>query len=627
MPRLLLVFLLFSGPGIASAADWPQWRGAGRDNRWPEKGLPERLPAKLEPSWKQPIGGGYGGIAVAGGRVLVLDRQTDPREVERVLCLEAATGKKLWSHEYPVRYGKMEFGNGPRSTPTVHRGKVYTLGALGHLFCLDAKSGKVLWSRDTVKEFSGRVPTWGHACSLLIDGERAIVQVGGQPGACLVALHVDSGKEVWRSLDDRPGYSSPVVVDTGKWRQLVYFTPQHVVGLEPDTGKRLWSVPFEGIDYDVSISDVVCADGVLLASNYWSGSKAIQLNERGGSPKVVWEGKALSLLMSTPLVRGKHVFALDRFRGLKCIEMPTGKVAWEGKHVTPRDTNPQASLVWVDDERALILNTPGELLLVKLTPAGLEMQGKVSIIGKTWAHPGFGDGCVFARSDTEIVCVPLVSTAAVAPPQEKSVRPGINDPFKNPDVKKFQQTFEAESREIFAERKQILAACKIKPGMTVADIGAGTGLFSRLFAAEVGPKGKVYAVDIAENFLEHIRKSCKEAKITNVETVRCTDRSCELRENSIDLAFICDTYHHFEFPSRTMASIHKALRPGGQVVVVDFHRIFSKSRVFILLHVRAGQEVFEKEIVSAGFKKVAEEKIAGLKENYFVRFEKVEAKK
>jgi outer membrane protein assembly factor BamB len=406
MPRSLALLLSFAAS--VSAADWPHWRGPGRDSLWPEKGLPAKLPDRLTPRWKQPIGGGYGGIAATAGRVYVLDRQKTPDEVERVLCLDAVTGKKLWSHDYAVRYGKMEFGNGPRSTPTVHAGKVYTLGALGHLHCLDAKSGKVMWRRDTVKDFSGRVPTWGHACSPLIDGKRLILQVGGQPDACLVALDVNTGKEVWRSLDDRPGYASPVVIDTGKWRQLVYFTPQHVVGLDPGTGKVRWRVPFEGITYDVSISDVVHTDGVLLASNYWSGSKAIRLDERGGSPKVVWEGKGLSLLMSTPLVRGKHVYALDRFRGLKCIEMQTGEIVWEGQHVTPRGNNPQASLVWVDRERALILNTPGELLLVRLTPAGLEKLGKASIIGKTWAHPAFADGCVFARIDEEIVCVPLV---------------------------------------------------------------------------------------------------------------------------------------------------------------------------------------------------------------------------
>ena len=407
MPRLpsaLLACLLLSS---LHAADWPQWRGPTRDGRWPETGLPARLPAKLPARWKVPIGGGYGGIAVVAGRVYVMDRVTEPKEAERVVCLDAATGKVLWSHSYAVTYGKLDYGNGPRSTPTVHAGKVYTFGALGHLRCLDAKTGDVVWGRDTVKDFRAKVPTWGHACSPLVEGKTLIVQVGGTPDAGLVALDLGTGKEVWRSLADRPGYASAVVVEVGKRRQLVYFTPQHVVGLEPATGKRLWRVPFEGIEYDVSITDVVQADGVLLASNYWSGSKAIRLDAEGKNPEIVWEGKALSLLMSTPLVRGKHFYALDRFRGLKCIEASTGKILWENEHITPRGTNPQASLVWIDETRALVLDTPGELLMVGLTPKGLTRLGKVPIIGKTWAHPAFADRCAFARSDTEIVCVPL----------------------------------------------------------------------------------------------------------------------------------------------------------------------------------------------------------------------------
>jgi outer membrane protein assembly factor BamB len=337
-----------------------------------------------------------------------MDRQTKPREVERVLCFDAANGKILWNHDYAVAYGKLDYGNGPRSTPTIHDGKIYTLGALGHLYCLDAKTGKEKWSKDTVKEFKGRIPTWGHACSpLVVDGKWLVVQVGGQPDACLVALDLKTGKELWRSLSDRPGYSSPVLINAGKARLLAYFTPQHIVGLDPDTGKVKWREPFEGITYDVAITDVVFSDGVLLAGNYWSGSKALKLDEKGQKTKVAWEGKELSLLMSTPLVKGEFVYALDRFRGLKCIQLQTGKILWQDQHLTPRGTNPQASLVWVGGNRALVLNTPGELLLVEMTPKGCKRLGKASIVGKTWAHPGFADGCIFARSDTEITCTPL----------------------------------------------------------------------------------------------------------------------------------------------------------------------------------------------------------------------------
>jgi len=220
----------------------------------------------------------------------------------------------------------------------------------------------------------------------------------------------------------------------------------------------------------------------------------------------------------------------------------------------------------------------------------------------------------------------LLSLGTVTRSQDKSVKPGINDPFKNPDVEKYAKTFETESREVYALREKIVAVCKLKEGMVVADVGAGTGLFTRLFAPAVGPKGKVIAVDISEKFLDHITKTCKEAKITNVETVKCTDTSAELAENSVDLAFICDTYHHFEYPLRTMTSIRKALKPDGRVVVVDFHRIPGKSSDWVLGHVRAGQDVVIKEIEEAGFKKVHEEKDL-LKENYLVVFEKAETPK
>jgi predicted methyltransferase len=204
--------------------------------------------------------------------------------------------------------------------------------------------------------------------------------------------------------------------------------------------------------------------------------------------------------------------------------------------------------------------------------------------------------------------------------QEKSVNPGINKKFEDPDVPGFIDTFEKNGREIYDQRKEIVEACKLKPGMAVADIGAGTGLLTRMFSPAVGDKGKVYAVDIAQKFLDHIKKTCEEQGIKNVKYVKCTATSVELPENSVDVAFICDTYHHFEFPFKTMASIHKALKPGGQVILIDFHRIKGQSSDWVMGHVRAGQEVFTKEIEQSGFKQVDEKKF--MKESYFLRFEK-----
>jgi len=227
----------------------------------------------------------------------------------------------------------------------------------------------------------------------------------------------------------------------------------------------------------------------------------------------------------------------------------------------------------------------------------------------------------------KFVASALVLLSFVAWPalsQEKSVRPDINVPFQNPDLPEFLKKFEIESREIYAQRKEIVTACKLKPGMAVADIGAGTGLFTRLIAKEVGPAGKVYAVDIAKTFLEHIAKTSKDEGLKNVETVQCDQVSCKLPANSVDAVFICDTYHHFEFPQRTLASIHQALKPGGQLILIDFKRIPGESSEWTLKHVRAGQEVFTAEIKGAGFKQLDEVKL--LKDNYFVRFEKKEMK-
>jgi ubiquinone/menaquinone biosynthesis C-methylase UbiE len=213
----------------------------------------------------------------------------------------------------------------------------------------------------------------------------------------------------------------------------------------------------------------------------------------------------------------------------------------------------------------------------------------------------------------------LLALAGLVVAQEKSVKPGINDPFKDPDVKDFQGKFEVESREVYAKRDKIVGACKLKPGMVVADVGAGTGLFTRLLAKEVGPTGQVYAVDIAPRFLEHVQKTSRAAGLRNVTPVLCNPDSVDLPPGSVDLAFVCDTYHHFEFPQRTLESLRRALRPGGRLVVVDFVRIPGKSSDWVLGHVRAGQEVVEKEIAAAGFEKTGEVKDL-LTENYLVVF-------
>ena len=220
----------------------------------------------------------------------------------------------------------------------------------------------------------------------------------------------------------------------------------------------------------------------------------------------------------------------------------------------------------------------------------------------------------------------MISFAAVATDgvraQDKSVNPGINKSFDNPDVEQFIGRFETEGRDAFDHRNEIVKAIGLRPGLAIADVGAGTGLFTRLFSPIVGKTGRVYAVDISERFVKHVEDSARKSGLTNVVGVVCKPDSVNLPENSVDVVFICDTYHHFEFPAKTMTSIRRSLRPGGEVILIDFERIKGVSREWIFGHVRAGQEVFTQEIIDAGFRQL-ESRDDLLDESYFVRFTKV----
>ena len=219
------------------------------------------------------------------------------------------------------------------------------------------------------------------------------------------------------------------------------------------------------------------------------------------------------------------------------------------------------------------------------------------------------------------IALAAIAFAAAAGAQEESVKPGINDRFKNdPSVQQFTAMFEGESRAIFANRVAIVDALGLKDGMAIADVGAGTGLFTIMFGDRVGDDGAVYAVDIAENFIKHIAKRAKEEDLSNVEPVLCTDRSTELEPESVDLVFVCDTYHHFEFPNDTLLSIHAALRPGGRLVVVDFERVVGVSSEWTLNHVRCGKGTVSDEVKDAGFDFV--EEIEMMDEQYIIVFSK-----
>ena len=430
----LILAVAVTGPSLAE--DWPRWRGPRGDGSWNAPPLPAEWPAtELRTVWKHPVGGGYAGISVADGRLVTLDLveaiaaksadtpadEAKPDGIERVWCLDAATGKPLWSHRYPVRYGNLGgYANGPRAAPTIHDGRVYTLGAVGHLFCFDALTGKILWQHDLVREYSAKVPLWGFAGSPVIDGDQLIVHAGANPNGCFMAFDRLTGKERWRAISDPAGYCTPVLIDTPSGRQLIGWTPEHIHGIDPRDGKPLWKLAYK-ITYGVSIATPIYQEGLLFVTAYWHGSKAIRLGKEPTAMELAWEdGKQLRGLMAQPLYRNGYVYTIDKDYGLTCFELKTGRKLWDDDNqMTPRGRNPHASFVWLNNtERILSLNSAGELILARLTPEGYHEESRTRVLrGKVWGHPAFADRFLYAKTDGaeawrsagphELVCIEL----------------------------------------------------------------------------------------------------------------------------------------------------------------------------------------------------------------------------
>jgi len=226
--------------------DWPRWRGPRGDGTWQGAKLPERWPdGGLRRVWRQPVGGGYAGVAVARGQVYLMDRQVGSQESERLLCFNATTGELIWKHRYPVDYTDVAYGNGPRTTPAIFDSRVYVLGATGQLYCLHAETGTPIWSTELVNDHQARIPIWGFCASPFVFENLLIVHAGAEPDGCLIAFNRTTGKKVWSSLSDPAGYVTTIVAAIDGKQHLVCWTPTHVRSVDARSGEPLWSVPYK----------------------------------------------------------------------------------------------------------------------------------------------------------------------------------------------------------------------------------------------------------------------------------------------------------------------------------------------------------------------------------------------
>jgi outer membrane protein assembly factor BamB len=417
-----------------SAEDWPEWRGKGRVGVWNETGILDSFPqAGLRIQWRTPIHRGFAGPAVANGRVYVADFVPEGRlkGAERLVALDEKTGAVLWTREWPVDYhGLMEaYAIGPRATPTVDGDRVYAAGAKGALRCLDARNGEVLWQKDYVKDYGTQVPQWGITAAPLVDGERLICLVGGEPDAKVVAFDKKTGKELWRALpsDSELGYSQPIIVQYGKTRQLIIWHSQAVASLDPATGKVYWEQPFK-LNFGLGVATPVQSGARLFLSAFYNGPMMLTLDGQTPRAERSWKGKSnseiqtdgLHSLISTPVIVGDYIYGICSYGQMRCLNANTGERLWETQQVTKERARWACGFIVRNGDRFFINNDRGELIIARLSPEGYQELSRTKLITPTaqsgnrrelgainWSHPAYANRHIIARNDEEVISASL----------------------------------------------------------------------------------------------------------------------------------------------------------------------------------------------------------------------------
>jgi outer membrane protein assembly factor BamB len=415
------------------ADDWPQWMGPNRDNVWKESGLPDRFPAGgPKVLWRAPVGGGYAGPAVAAGRVFVSDYartqgstdegnfQRKPTEgTETLMAFDAATGKPLWQHSYPVKY-TISYPAGPRCTPLVSGDLVYFLGAEGNLVACDVATGTVKWQKALKAEYKTTSALWGYAAHPLLDGDNLITLAGGE-GSHVVALDKATGAEVWRSqTQPEQGYCPPLVTTAGGVRQLIVPGPTAVRGLDPATGRQLWSTRYDATNGSVIMTPVRVGD-YLFVGGYQGKNLLLKLLPDRPGVEVVWKDKpraGLSPVNVQPIADGTTVYGFHESGALMAVDIPSGNRLWTSTApiVEDKELGTGTAFLVRAGDKYVLFNELGELVLCKLSPKGYEELSRAKVIEPTgtafgrkvvWCMPAFADKRCYVRNDKEIICVNL----------------------------------------------------------------------------------------------------------------------------------------------------------------------------------------------------------------------------
>jgi outer membrane protein assembly factor BamB len=400
--RLTTLFVLLASlPAVA--ADWPQLLGPARDSHSAEKDLldawPARGPAVV---WQHDVGQGYAAPVIAGDRLILFHRVGGDDVVD---CLSASTGKPQWRVATPTTYrddyGK---GDGPRSTPVIAGGKVYTLGPAGQLACLDLKTGKKLWGKALLEDYTVKKSYFGVGASPLAEGKNLLLNVGGGGGAGIVALNLETGKEAWRATDQGASYASPIAATIDGVRHVFFFTREGLVSIDPANGKVRFTKRWRSrIDASVNAASPVLLgkDHLFLSSCYDTGAVVWKVKKDG--VEEVWKSKeSMNCHFSTPVAVGDQLYGFEGRQEeggqLRCIDWKTGKVRWT------ENAYGCGSVIAAGDT-LFVLGENGDLGLVKADPSKYREKARASVLGKPVRAPlALANGLLYARDGSKLVC-------------------------------------------------------------------------------------------------------------------------------------------------------------------------------------------------------------------------------
>jgi len=401
---LVLLLMPFSAWGQQSkekrepweTADWPQWRGhrgdgvsseTGLDARWPEAG-----PAEV---WRRPLGGGFSGIVVAGGRLYT---QFSDGGDTFLASFSAKDGSELWRTRMGPIF-KDSYGNGPRATPTLRDGIVYALSSSGDLIAARSGNGEILWQSNLRESFGARVPRWGLAGSPLVEGKLLIVPAGGDGGSSVLALDRMTGELRWSARDEKTGYATPIVMTLDGVRQLLVFAGDRIVSLKPMNGESYWELDWK-TDWGVNASTPIRIDDhrVFLSTGYDRGAIMLDVRKKDGGVAAteLWRNREMRNKFSSSVLYGGHLYGFDEGT-LKCLDPEAGTTLWQQRGLG------HGSL-FAADGKLIALSDKGKLVLADATPEGYKELGSVqAFTTKTWTVPTLAGGRLYLRDEKEIV--------------------------------------------------------------------------------------------------------------------------------------------------------------------------------------------------------------------------------